>query len=174
LTEAGHLPTVDRLVAVIEDSQTKNVLLKLDTLSVSADLDAEERLAKALQGYRSRRLRTLATWFDDAAAVLARRVGDGIVVVIGDTEFALNKNLAYLPQDLFNGPYNNAHFWRWLLTDLRGPQAWIPPAAEEDEEPAEWPEDSPAGVGQAGGRREEAPASDPPDAAESRGQEVTQ
>jgi hypothetical protein len=163
---------------LIEDPQTKNVLLKLETgvgpqqrLNSSEGIDAEERLEKALQDYRSRRLRILVSWFDTAAVALARQVGEGTVVVIGDTEFALNKNLAYLPQNLFNGPYNNAHFWRWLLTDLRGPQAWMPPPPEENDPLAESSKDAPAEAGQSGSGRANTPTSDS-DATEPMGREV--
>jgi hypothetical protein len=141
-TESGTSPTVDRVVGSLEDTRTKNVLRKLASpsrggfLSNPADApDGEERLRTIFDGYRKRKLRVLVTWFDDAAVVLVRLVGEGTVVLIGDTEFAVNKNLAYVPQEYFNGPYNNAHFWRWLLTDLRGPEGWLPPAPEQKEGP---------------------------------------
>jgi hypothetical protein len=140
--EAGTLPTVDRVVADLEDTRAKNVLRKLARppgggfLSSPAETpDGQQRLQTIFDGYRNRKLRVLVTWFDDAAVVLVRLVGEGAVVLIGDTEFALNKNLAYVPQEYFNGPYNNAHFWRWLLTDLRGPEAWLPPAPAPEEGP---------------------------------------
>jgi hypothetical protein len=47
--------------------------------------------------------------------VVSRRIGLGRIVVIGDTGFALNKNLEYVGGEPFDGRYDNADFWRWLL-----------------------------------------------------------
>jgi hypothetical protein len=150
--QAGTLPSVDRVVASLEDHRTKSLLRRLASASGGGLLsgpteahDGEERLEAIFDGYQARKLRVLVTWFDDAAVVLVRLAGKGAVVLVGDTEFALNKNLAYVPQEYFNGPYNNAHFWRWLLTDLRGPETWLPPAPTEQQEPPA-SEPSPSGV----------------------------
>ena len=59
--------------------------------------------------------------------VVARQVGRGRVVVIGDTCFALNKNLEYIGGQPFGGRYDNAHFWRWLLGHVALAPAWSPP-----------------------------------------------
>ena len=48
---------------------------------------------------------------------------EGSVTVIGDTHFALNKNLEGGAVRL----QQNINFWRWLLTRLRGEGDWIPP-----------------------------------------------
>ncbi|MHB8971508.1 MAG: DUF4350 domain-containing protein [Pirellulaceae bacterium] len=63
--------------------------------------------------------------------ILLRMVGQGLVVLIGDTAFAMNKNLEYIGGEPFYGGHENAHFWRWLLTQLRGEPAWIPPRPPE-------------------------------------------
>jgi hypothetical protein len=59
--------------------------------------------------------------------VVARQIGRGRVVVIGDTCFALNKNLEYIGGQPFGGRYDNAHFWRWLLGHVALAPAWSPP-----------------------------------------------
>jgi len=64
-----------------------------------------------------------------------RRVGQGVVVLIGDTEFAMNKNLEYVGGQPFEGKYENAQFWRWLIADLTGSAEWVPPPP-----PSETPE----------------------------------
>lgn len=61
-----------------------------------------------------------------------RSFGQGKVVVIGDSGFALNKKLEYLGGEAFQGGYENAHFWRWLLTDLIEGQLWLPPLDPEN------------------------------------------
>jgi len=61
--------------------------------------------------------------------VVARQVGRGRVVVIGDTGFALNKNLEYIGGEPFDGRYDNAHFWRWLISRVTNRAEWSPPPA---------------------------------------------
>jgi hypothetical protein len=63
-------------------------------------------------------------------ALRQREVGRGKVVLIGDTAFAMNKNLEYVGGEPFNGRYDNAHFWRWLITYLTDQEDWLPPAKE--------------------------------------------
>jgi hypothetical protein len=71
--------------------------------------------------------------FGDEVIVM-RRVGLGLVVVVGDTFFATNKNLENEGGEPFEGKRENALFWRWLLALLRNGmdegQPWIPPAEE--------------------------------------------
>jgi hypothetical protein len=66
--------------------------------------------------------------------IVMRRIGKGLVVVVGDTFFAANKNLENEGGEPFEGLRENAVFWRWLLALLRNGmnegQRWIPPAAE--------------------------------------------
>lgn len=64
---------------------------------------------------------------DDRPIIGVRRVGRGKVAVIGDTGFAMNKNLEYVGGEPFGGGYENAHFWRWFLNFLNDRPAWIPP-----------------------------------------------
>jgi len=65
--------------------------------------------------------------FDDLPVIARRRVGQGTVIVIGDPSFAMNRNLEYIGGEPFGGRYQNAHFWRWLLSTLRDGQPWRPP-----------------------------------------------
>lgn len=62
--------------------------------------------------------------------IAARKMGDGQFVVIGDTAFAMNKNLEDEYGRPFDGLYENAHFWRYFLTVLNDEPPWIPPAPE--------------------------------------------
>lgn len=59
--------------------------------------------------------------------ILVRNFGHGKVMVVGDTAFAMNKNLEVESGDAFEGMRENPHFWRWLLTYLRDQPMWIPP-----------------------------------------------
>jgi len=68
--------------------------------------------------------------------VVARRVGRGRIVVLGDTGFALNKNLEYVGGEAFEGRYDNAHFWRWLISRVTGRPAWSPPPPPSPPRPA--------------------------------------
>ena len=65
--------------------------------------------------------------------IIARRFGKGKFVLVGDTGFAMNKNLEVEGGWPFEGKRENPHFWRWLLAKLRGGEPWIPPneAAKE-------------------------------------------
>ena len=58
---------------------------------------------------------------------LMRGVGEGKIVVIGDSGFAMNKNLEHEDGSPFEGQRENADFWRWFLTFLRHQPLWIPP-----------------------------------------------
>lgn len=73
----------------------------------------------------------------DTAVIVARRVGRGTVVVVGDTCFAMNKNLEHADGTPFEGMRENAHFWRWLLTVLRDEPPWMPPVPHDEIAPAE-------------------------------------
>lgn len=70
---------------------------------------------------------TLVSAPNGQAVVVSRRVGRGRVVVIGDTGFALNKNLEYVGGEPFDGRYDNAHFWRWLISRVTDRAEWSPP-----------------------------------------------
>jgi len=59
--------------------------------------------------------------------ILRRRIGDGQVVLIGDTGFARDRNLEQRGGEPFEGLRENADFWRWLLTSLRYNKTWVPP-----------------------------------------------
>jgi len=66
-----------------------------------------------------------------AAAMMSR--GRGKVFVIGDTGFALNKNLENAAGTPTADRRENAHFWRWFLAYAAGQPVWSPPNAG-------WPE----------------------------------
>jgi hypothetical protein len=70
--------------------------------------------------------------FDNLPVAGRCRIGEGTVVVIGDTEFAMNKNLEYAAGGPLAGGYENAHFWRWLLARLTGKPKWMPPKPESE------------------------------------------
>ncbi len=65
--------------------------------------------------------------------VVSRDHGNGTVVVVGDSSFAMNKNLEYIGGEPFNGRYENSYFWRWLISRLTTDQQWFPPAEELNE-----------------------------------------
>ncbi len=71
--------------------------------------------------------------------IVSRSVGDGTVVLIGDSGFAMNKNLEYVGGEPFEGGYENAQFWRWLLARLGKQPAWIPPRGARDGTPPSEP-----------------------------------
>ncbi|MFW6108267.1 MAG: hypothetical protein ACOC8D_00490, partial [bacterium] len=73
----------------------------------------------------------------DTQVILLRRLGSGKVVLVGDTGFAMNKNLERKDGRPFEGMRENADFWRWLLTLLRDQPAWVPPNPEKLQAPAE-------------------------------------
>ncbi|MFO7901775.1 MAG: DUF4350 domain-containing protein, partial [Pirellulaceae bacterium] len=74
--------------------------------------------------------------------ILARGFGKGTVVLIGDTDFAMNKNLEYITGEPFAGGHENAHFWRWLITRITDRPQWIPPPPENNEATPVTEEDS--------------------------------
>lgn len=51
--------------------------------------------------------------------IVLRRFGQGLVLVVGDTAFAHNKNLENRDGSTFDGMRENAVFWRWLVALLR-------------------------------------------------------
>jgi len=68
---------------------------------------------------------------NDQPLVVRRNFGRGSVIVMGDTGFAMNKNLEYVGGEPFDGRYENADFWRWLLSSLTDDQPWLPPPVIE-------------------------------------------
>lgn len=76
--------------------------------------------------------------------IILRKVGKGKVVVIGDTCFAMNKNLEWEGGEPFEGLRENADFWRWFLTVLRDEPMWLPEAVRE--QPAATDPNAPTGA----------------------------
>jgi len=62
----------------------------------------------------------------DYPCIMFRRFGDGKFVVIGDTSFAMNKNLERKDGYPIEGMRENADFWRWFLTVLKDQESWNP------------------------------------------------
>jgi hypothetical protein len=81
---------------------------------------------------RSQDTQVLAYGADELPVAAWRPYGQGKVVVIGDSEFITNKNLEYEDGRPFEGLRENADFWRWLLSWLRGQDMWVPPALNQD------------------------------------------
>jgi len=73
---------------------------------------------------------TVAYGRDNQPVAILRRVGAGQVLFVGDTGFALNKNLEQENGQPFEGLRENADFWRWLITLLRDEMMWFPPALQ--------------------------------------------
>ena len=73
--------------------------------------------------------------------ILARPLGKGWAILVGDTCFAMNLNLENMDGTPIEGLRENADFWRWLLADLRG-TSWYPsaPGSQPQPPPAEPPE----------------------------------
>jgi hypothetical protein len=63
----------------------------------------------------------------DKAPIILRRLGRGLVAVVGDTCFAMNKNLERENGEPFEGLRENAEFWRWFLSLLgEGETRYLP------------------------------------------------
>jgi len=74
--------------------------------------------------------RVIAYGQNDLPVIIMRRLGAGKVVAIGDTCFAMNRNLEWEGGELFEGMRENTDFWRWFITQLRDGQMWVPPALQ--------------------------------------------
>jgi hypothetical protein len=57
----------------------------------------------------------VAQYPPDKPALILRRLGRGLVAVVGDTCFAMNKNLERESGEPFEGLRENADFWQWFL-----------------------------------------------------------
>jgi hypothetical protein len=68
----------------------------------------------------------------DKPLIVVRRLGRGLVAVIGDTGFAMNKNLELESGEPFEGLRENAVFWRWFLALLAEGEPWYPPRSESE------------------------------------------
>jgi hypothetical protein len=63
---------------------------------------------------------------DDKPLIVVRRYGHGLAAVIGDTCFAMNKNLELESGEPIEGLRENADFWRWFLALLGEGESWYP------------------------------------------------
>ena len=70
---------------------------------------------------------------DQRTAAAMMSLGHGKVFVVGDTGFAMNKNLENAAGVPTADRRENAHFWRWFLAYATGQPVWSPPNAG-------WPE----------------------------------
>ena len=78
----------------------------------------------------------------DVPVILMRPWGKGKAVLVGDTGFAMNKNLEHVDGSPFEDMRENADFWRWFLDYVRGRPGWTPGAPKPEEKQA--PESAPA------------------------------
>ncbi len=78
----------------------------------------------------------LAREVDDQPESIAvsRPVDQGRFILIADSGFAMTKNLETISGDPLMGNRDNAHFWRWLLSDLFERQTWTPPTEPPGDE----------------------------------------
>lgn len=74
---------------------------------------------------------------ENRPVMILRRVGSGKVVVVGDTGFAMSKNLEYEDGSPFEGLRENADFWRWFITRMRDQPMWVPEALQQPTPPAQ-------------------------------------
>jgi hypothetical protein len=58
---------------------------------------------------------TVTSHSPDKPVIVLRRLGRGLVVVVGDSCFAMNKNLEKASGEPFEGLRENADFWNWFL-----------------------------------------------------------
>ena len=86
-------------------------------------------------------VRALAYGDDGSPVIATGYFGEGAAILIGDTCFAMNKNLERVDGEPLFGNYDNPDFWRWMLADLTDRPEWIPPKRE----PPAQPEPNPAG-----------------------------
>ncbi len=73
---------------------------------------------------------TVAFYDPDHLLIGLTRYEKGMVAVIGDTGFAMNKNLEDVNGWPIEGMRENAVFWRWflsLLEDRADEPVWVPP-----------------------------------------------
>jgi hypothetical protein len=71
--------------------------------------------------------RVIAYGTGNVPVIIMRSVGKGKVMLVGDTGFAMNKNLEWEGGEPFDGMRENADFWRWLITVLKNETMWLPP-----------------------------------------------
>ncbi|MCS7238977.1 MAG: GldG family protein [Thermoguttaceae bacterium] len=67
---------------------------------------------------------------DNLPVAAIRPQGRGVVVLIGDSDFALNTNLEFIRQPVDGRELNRA-FWRWFLSWVTPQPDWLPPPAPE-------------------------------------------
>jgi hypothetical protein len=131
LSRPDSAPTIERLRQEFDDPQVQRLLGELHEAILLSDVrDPAAELENVFKKFRARKTRVRVLGFEDLALVITRRFGKGHVVLIGDTAFAMNKNLEYVGGEPFNGRYDNAHFWRWLISALTDQEDWLPPPKE--------------------------------------------
>lgn len=75
----------------------------------------------------------IAYGHNDLPMIITRPVGRGKMVLIGDTCFAMNKNLEHENGAPFDGMYENADFWRWFLSYLKNQRSsWLPQQVQDN------------------------------------------
>lgn|GEM_PF-351663 len=81
------------------------------------------------------RMSVVAAHPEDGPMIVVRNYGRGRAVVIGDSGFALNKNLEREDGRPFDMMYENADFWRWFLAWLEDAPQWVPPVPKPIDQP---------------------------------------
>ena len=98
----------------------------------------------------------------DLPVIAGRQVGKGWFVVIGDTYFAMNRNLERMDGQPIEGLRENAEFWRWLLGELTGAEKYQPVNKPEVQaEPGVVPEVAGDATAPASGPPDSQPVADP-------------
>jgi len=75
----------------------------------------------------------IAYGHDNVPVILGRRYGKGWAVLIGDTCFAMNRNLERVDGQPIEGKRENADFWRWFLAYVTERDPWLPGSQKADE-----------------------------------------
>ena len=75
----------------------------------------------------------LRAYEPDLPLAIVKRHGAGLIALVGDSGFAMNKNLEREDGSPIEGMRENAFFWRWMLDLLEHEEeTWIPPAVQAD------------------------------------------
>jgi len=70
--------------------------------------------------------------------VIYRSLDKGSITLIGDSRFALNFNHGYYDGRIIESASDNAHFWRWILSWIKGQREWIPPDRAREARQRAW------------------------------------
>ena len=91
--------------------------------------------------YPAKGARSLASGEDGSPVIAVGFFGEGAAILVGDTCFAMNKNLERVDGAPLFGFHNNADFWRWMIAGFTDRPEWIPPKRESPAQPESNPAD---------------------------------